>query len=171
MRASIEQGYTTPPASWGLNRNAFLPEKLAYQDVQQQPAPLTIAYARSLQYWAEKLSLPRNLDFCPLAESVKELWETVWEFMTLGHQDITQGLEVESTEPTHPQSGTTIFSWVLSTPFNGQETAKAPSHPMSPFWGGSDMVHLPTPLDWVEQQVYAGCYLFCGPTQPRARWQ
>ena len=45
MRASLEQEYTTPPAPQSLNRNAFLQEKLAYQDVQQQPALLTIAYA------------------------------------------------------------------------------------------------------------------------------
>ena len=73
MRASLEQGYTMPPAPQSLNRNTFLPEKLAYQDVQQQPALLTITYAQCLQYWAEKCSLPRNLGFCPLAESVKEL--------------------------------------------------------------------------------------------------
>ena len=53
--------------------------------------------------------------------------------MTFGYLDITQGLEVESPEPTHQQSGMTIFRWVLSTPVNGQETAKAHSHPMSPF--------------------------------------
>ena len=33
MRASLEQGYTTPPAPWSLNRSTFLPEKLMYQDV------------------------------------------------------------------------------------------------------------------------------------------
>ena len=61
------------PPQCSLNRNTFLPEKSAYQDMQQQPALLTIAYAQGLQYWAEKLSLPRNLDLHPLAESVKEL--------------------------------------------------------------------------------------------------
>ena len=45
MKASLEQGYTTPLAPWNLNRNAFLPEKSAYQDVQQQLALLTIAIA------------------------------------------------------------------------------------------------------------------------------
>ena len=77
MRASLEQGYTTPPAPQNLNRNAFLPEKLAYQNMQQQLAILTIAYARCLQYWAEKVNPPRNLDICPLAESVKELQQLV----------------------------------------------------------------------------------------------
>ena len=73
IRASPEQGYTAPLAPQSLNRSAFLLERLAYQDVQQQPALLTIAYAQSLQYWAEKHNLPRNPDFCPLAESVREL--------------------------------------------------------------------------------------------------
>ena len=45
MRASLEQGYTAPLAPWSLNRSAFLPEKLAYQDMQQHLALLTIAYA------------------------------------------------------------------------------------------------------------------------------
>ena len=50
IRASPEQGFTAPLAPQSLNRSAFLPEKLTYQDMQQQPALLTIAYTRSLQY-------------------------------------------------------------------------------------------------------------------------
>ena len=53
--------------------------------------------------------------------------------MTFIHQDVTQGLEVESPEPTHLQLGMTIFSWILSTPVDRQETTEAPSCPMSPF--------------------------------------
>ena len=73
MRASLEQGYTMPLAPWSLNRSAFLLEKLMYQDMQQQLALLTITYTQSLQYWTEKHNPPRNPDFCPLAESVREL--------------------------------------------------------------------------------------------------
>ena len=98
----------------------------------QQPALLTIANARSLQYWVEKHNPLRNLDFCPLAESVRELWQMVWEFVTISYQDIMQGLEVESPETIHPQSKMTIFSWVLSTPVDEQETAEAPSHSIPP---------------------------------------
>ena len=132
MRASLEQGYTMPLAPQSLNRSAFLPEKLTYQDMQQQLALLTIAYAWSLQYWVEKHNPLRNLDFCPLAESIRELQQTIWEFVTISHPDIMQGLEVESPETTHPQLKTTIFSQVLSTPVNEQETAEAPSHSISP---------------------------------------
>ena len=63
MRAYPEQGYTAPPAPQSLNRSAFLPERLTYQDVWQQPALLTLAYAQSLQYWAEKHNLLRNPNF------------------------------------------------------------------------------------------------------------
>ena len=77
LGASPEQGFTAPLAPWSLNRTAFLPGKLTYQDMQQQPAFLTIAYAQSLQYLAEKHNLLRNLDFCPLAESIRELQQTV----------------------------------------------------------------------------------------------
>ena len=67
LRASPEQGYTAPPAPQSLNRSTFLPERLTYQDVRQQPALLTIAYARCLQHWGEKHNLPKNPDFHPWA--------------------------------------------------------------------------------------------------------
>ena len=73
IRMSPEWGYTTPLAPQSLNRSTFLLERLTYQNVQQQPALLTIAYTWSLQYWAEKHNLLRNPDFCPLAECVREL--------------------------------------------------------------------------------------------------
>ena len=77
LRGSPEQGYTVPLAPQSLNRSTFLPERLTYQDVRQQPALLTIAYAQCLQHWAEKHNLLRNLDFHPWVESVRELHQTV----------------------------------------------------------------------------------------------
>ena len=77
LRVSPEWGYTAPPAPWILDRGAFHPEKFAYQDVRQWPVLLTIAYARCLQHWVEKHNLPRNLDFHPWAECVRELWQTM----------------------------------------------------------------------------------------------
>ena len=62
-----------PPAPWSLNREAYLPDRLSYQDVRWQPALLTVAYCQCLQHWVEKCNPPWNLDFCPLAESVREL--------------------------------------------------------------------------------------------------
>ena len=85
MRTLLEPGYTTPPTPRSLDRNAFLPKYLSYQDVQQKPALLMIAYARSLQYWAEKQSPPRSWNLSPLAESVVELQEAVKEYVTFNH--------------------------------------------------------------------------------------
>ena len=116
LRASLEPSYTAPPAPWVLDRGTFDPEKFTYQDVRQWPVLLTIAYARCLQHWAEKQNLLRNLDFCPWAECMRELWQTMQEFVNITYQDVTQGLEIEKPEASCPQLGVTIFSRVLSTP-------------------------------------------------------
>ena len=103
-RTLLEPGYTVPPAPRSLDRNAFLPDDLSHQDVQQKPALLTVAYARSLQYWMEKQSLLRHWSLHPLVESVIELWEVVKEYITFNHQDIIHGLGTDE----EPQA--TIFS-------------------------------------------------------------
>ena len=77
LRVSLEQVYTAPPAPWVLDRGTFYPEKFAYQDMRQQLILLTIAYARCLQHWVEKHNLPKNPDFHPWAECVRELWQAV----------------------------------------------------------------------------------------------
>ena len=104
MRTLLEPGYTVPLTPRSLDRNAFLPDDLCYQDVWQKPALLKIACARSLQYWTEKQSLPRNWNLRPLAESVIELWEAVKEYVTFNHQDLIWGLGTDE----EPQA--TIFS-------------------------------------------------------------
>ena len=104
MRTLLGPGYTAPPTPRSLNRNAFLPDDLSYQDVWQKLALLMIDYARSLQYWAEKQSPPRSWNLRPLAESVVELWEAVKEYVTFNHQDVIQGLGTDE----EPQA--TIFS-------------------------------------------------------------
>ena len=49
MRTLLEPGYTASPTLRSLNRNAFLPDDVSYQDVLQKLALLMIAYAWSLQ--------------------------------------------------------------------------------------------------------------------------
>ena len=121
-RMSPGQEYSAPPAPRSLNRGAFLPGELQYQDVRQRPALLTIAYCWCLQYWAEKPNLPRGPDCCPLAESVRELSQAVREFINITKRDILEGLEMEepagSCRPPFP----TIFSRVLEPPVCRVET-------------------------------------------------
>ena len=77
MRASLGQEYTVPPAPKCLSRKPFFWNELSYQDIRQQLTLLTVAYARGLQYWVEKLNRPSSAHLCPLAGSIVEFRETV----------------------------------------------------------------------------------------------
>ena len=121
MRALLEPGYTVPPALRSLDRNAFLPDDLSYQDMQQKPALLMMAYVRSLQCWAEKQSLPRSWDLHPLAKSVIELQEMVKEYVTLNYLDIIWDLGVTDEESPSRETQATIFSCMLLSPREEQE--------------------------------------------------
>ena len=121
MRAFLEQEYTAPPAPKCLNRNVFLPDELSYQGAWQQLILLMVAYARGLQYWAEKLNLLESLDLHPLAGSVVELRKTVWEHVTFTNWDIVQGLRAIHLGSTSWLPQTTLFRCVLSMPVEGQD--------------------------------------------------
>ena len=130
LRVSLEQVYTTPPAPWVLDRGTFHLEKFTYQDVRQWPILLTIAYARCLQHWVGKLNLPKNPDFCPWVECMRELQQTVWEFVNITYRDAMQGLEIEKCEASHP--GETIFSRVLANLIDEPRVVEDPPHQESP---------------------------------------
>ena len=124
-RMFLEERYSVPPAPHSLNWGAYLPDELAYQDVRQHPALLTIAYCLCLQHWAEKHNLPRNPEFRPLAESMRELRQAVHEFMNITREDVIKGLEMEEPEGGHQLSPTTIFRCVLNPPANRQEAEES----------------------------------------------
>ena len=88
----LGQRYTAPPDPKCLTWNVFLSDELSYQDVQQQPFLLTMAYAWGLQYWAWRLNPPVDPDFHPLARSILELRERVKEHVIFTKQDIIQDL-------------------------------------------------------------------------------
>ena len=90
-----------------------------------KPALLTVAYARSLQYWVEKQSLPRHWSLHPLAESVVELWEAVKEYVTFNHQDVIWGLGTDE------ESQATIFIQVFSSPSKNPEVGRTTTHTTS----------------------------------------
>ena len=81
-----------------------------------------------------------------------------------------QNLEVERPETSHPQPKMTIFSQVLATPVDKQKTVETPLILFPPLLKMRPYGVPPTPWGQVEQQVYAGCYLFSGPIEPRTRW-
>ena len=53
---------------------------------------MTLAYARALQYWVEKVNLPVSGEPCPLAMCVRELRQQVGGHITCNKQDILDGL-------------------------------------------------------------------------------
>ena len=124
-----EEGYSMPPAPLSLNRGVYLPDNLTYQDIRQQPALLTVAYCQCLQNWAEKCNPPRNPDFCPLAESVRELRQAIWEFVNITREDIIWDLKMEEHGGGQQLSPKTIFSQVLGPPANRQKVEEFSSRP------------------------------------------
>ena len=121
-RVSPGQGYSAPLAPRSLNRGAFLPEKLKYQDVRWWVALLTIAYCRCLQHWVEKHNPLKSPDCHPIAESVRELSQAVQEFMNITKGDILEDLEMEGLAGGCQPPSATIFNWVLGSPANRVET-------------------------------------------------
>ena len=113
-RMSPGQEYSAPPAPRSLNRGVFLPGRLDYQDIRWWPALLTVAYCWCLQHWAEKCHLPRNPDFHPLAESVRELRQSIMKFVNITWEDVLEGLEMEEPKdgPSHPQEPYSARCWV-----------------------------------------------------------
>ena len=94
----LGQQYTMPPAPRCLTRGRFIPNDPFYQDIQQQPLLMTVAYAQALQYWAGQIRLPVHSDYHPLAMSIVELMWQVRGHITFYTWDIFWNLERVSPE-------------------------------------------------------------------------
>ena len=140
-----------PPAHKCLSRNTFLLDELSYQDVLPQLTLLTVAYARGLQYWVEKLKLPKSLDLCPLAGSVAELRETMREHFTFNHWDVVQGLGAIHLGSTSQWPQITLFSCILSLPVEGQDFTETTTHTTSSA-AEEDMTRCATPQSETEKE-------------------
>ena len=110
-----------------------------------------VAYARGLQYWVEKLNLPRSPDLCPLAGSVVELMDTVQEYVTFNHWDVVQGLGVIHLRSTSWWPQTTLFSCMLSLLVEGQDFTEATTHTASPI-AEEDLTRCTIPLSETERE-------------------
>ena len=115
-----------PPAPRNLNRGAFYPKGLEYQDIRQRPTLLTVAYCRCLQHWAEKHHLPISPEAHPLARSVRELRLAVGEFMHITARDVLEGLDMNQPKKAALPPFVSLFSRVLSPPVDKQEATPVP---------------------------------------------
>ena len=92
MEALEGQPFTMPPALKCVQRCKFLLDGLPCQDMRIKPHQMTLAYARALQYWVEKVNPLVSGEPCPLARSVRELGWQVGRQVTCDEQDILDGL-------------------------------------------------------------------------------
>ena len=113
---NLGQPFSAPLAPRNLNRGAFYPKGLKYQDVRQQPILLTMAYCQCLQHWAEKCDPPINAEACPLVKNMRELIQAVDEFMHITARDVLEGLDMDQPRKAVQPPFATLFSWVLSLP-------------------------------------------------------
>ena len=120
------QPFPMPPAPRNLNRGAFYPKGLEYQDVRQRPALLTVAYCRCLQHWVEKRHPLISPEACPLAGSMRELQLAVGEFVHITVRDILEGLDMNQPRKAAPPPFHSLFSWVISPPVDRQEAMPVP---------------------------------------------
>ena len=110
-----------------------------------------VAYARGLQYWAEKLNLPESPYLHPLAGSVVELRETVQEHVTFTNWDVVWGLGMIHLGSTSQWPQTTLFSHMLSLPVEGQDFMETTTHTASPI-AEKDAARCTTPASGTEQE-------------------
>ena len=66
----------------------------ASQDIRDIPRGKTVAYARVLQYYAERSNLPRRSQPHLLVESVLELREEVGFYLSFQDEEVFQGLDL-----------------------------------------------------------------------------
>ena len=74
--AKVDNDYSAPPAYLPLSRDWFMPLPdiwFSSQDFWLSQPQKTLAYAKALQYWAEKAQPLIPDEYCHLAESVLEL--------------------------------------------------------------------------------------------------
>ena len=92
MEAPKGQLFTVPPVLKCIQRCEFLLDGLLCQDVRMKPHQMTLAYARALQYWVEKVNLPVSGDPHPLVICLRELRQQVGMYITCNEQEILYGL-------------------------------------------------------------------------------
>ena len=87
----VDNDHSALPAHHFLDRDWFLPVLemwFSSQDFWLTQPQKTLAYAKALQYWAEKAQLPIPGEPCHLAESVLELWWMMEPLTTFMDQEV-----------------------------------------------------------------------------------
>ena len=71
-------------------------------DIREIPQEKAVAYARALQYYAERSDLQKRGQPCLLAESVVELREEIGFYLVFQDEEVFQGLDLPEEEGSPP---------------------------------------------------------------------
>ena len=74
----------------------------ASRDIREIPWEKAVAYARALQYYAERSDLQKQCQPCLLAESVVELREEIGFYLVFQDEEVFRGLDLPKEEGAHP---------------------------------------------------------------------
>ena len=142
----MENYHQAPPAPPCPLKKNFLPPPnsiFACWDIREVQREKMVAYARALQYWAEKNDLPTGGKPHLLAESVKELQEEMKCYLSFSDKEVFKGmtlLEEMSTNPVkeaEPHSMATMLAIapeVKATTKAAGEPAAERKSPKFPSW-------------------------------------
>ena len=100
-----EAPYHAPPAPPCLHRWRFMPQVqsiYASQDIREIPWEKAVAYARALQYYAERSDPQKRGQPCLLVESVVELREEIGFYLAFQDEEVFWGLDLPKEEDAHP---------------------------------------------------------------------
>ena len=106
----VENYHQAPPAPLCLQWNSFLPlpnSKFTCQDIRELQQEKMVAYAKALQFWAEKANLPAQGQPHLLAGSIVELGEEMKHYVSFTDEDIFSAVTLLEESPvTQPKEAT-----------------------------------------------------------------
>ena len=106
----VENYHQAPPAPSCLHCKSFLPlsnSQFACWDIRELQWEKTVAYAKALQFWAEKANLPTWGKWCLLVGSVGELREEMKSYVSFTDEDIFSDVALpEEPHETQPKEAT-----------------------------------------------------------------
>ena len=101
----VKNDHQAPPALPCLCWKDFLPlpdSIFAYWDIQEIQREKTVEYARTLQFWAEKVDLPTGGKPCLLEGGMAELWEEMKCYLSFSDKDVFKGVALPEDAPIIP---------------------------------------------------------------------
>ena len=153
----VENYHQAPLALPCLHQKSFLPppnSKFACWDIRELQWEKMVAYAKALQFWAEKANLPTQGQPCLLMGSIVEVMEEMKCYISFTDEDVFSGMALLEESPvTQPKEATPESAQLMqaNSPVKEAitEVTKEPTREEKPpnwFPGWEEVLH---PSRWV----------------------